>query len=153
MDYNPPPKPENAAEQPAERGSYEQEIPADPEYVYQENKRDLKHSGPGIASFVIALLSLIGYAISFVYVGVQATSIMNENNKLIADSAETIMYLGLSVLVLAAVNVIGAVIGIIGLTLRKRRKIFAVIGTVINAVILLVFMLLIASVLVNAGAV
>jgi len=57
------------------------------------------------------------------------------------------------VLLLAAVNVIGAVIGIIGLTLRKRRKVFAVIGTIINAVILLLFMLLIASVLVNAGAV
>ena len=149
MNYNPPPKPETDADQETSG----QVLSADPEYVYQENKRDLKHSGPGIASFVIALVTVAGYAISFLYVGAQASSILNENNKLLADSAEAIMYLGLSVLLLAAVNVIGAVIGIIGLTLRKRRKVFAVIGTIINAVILLLFMLLIASVLVNAGAV
>lgn len=152
MDHNPPPKPETAPSRPAEWGSSEQPIPADPAYVYQENKRDFKHSGPGIASFVIALFTLVGYAIAFVYVGAQASSIMNENNKLIADSAEAIMYLGLSVLILAAVNVIGAVTGIVGLTLRRRRKVFAVLGTIINAVILLVFMLLISMVLVNAGA-
>lgn len=153
MNYNPPPEPETGAAQPADRETSGQELSADPEYVYQENKRDLKHSGPGIASFVIALVTVAAYAITFLYVGAQASSILNENNKLIADSAEAIMYLGLSVLLLAAVNVIGAVIGIIGLTLRKRRKVFAVIGTIINAVILLLFMLLIASVLVNAGAV
>ncbi|MNW69258.1 hypothetical protein D3C74_482260 [compost metagenome] len=62
------------------------------------------------------------------------------------------MLLGLTVLILAAVNVIGAVTGIIGLTLRRRKKVFAIIGTVINAVILILFMLLIATVLVNAGA-
>ncbi|MNN94108.1 hypothetical protein D3C81_2126790 [compost metagenome] len=62
------------------------------------------------------------------------------------------MFLGLSVLILAAVNVIGAVVGIIGLTHRKRRKVFAIIGTIINGVILLLFMLLIATILVNAGA-
>ncbi|MNY82225.1 hypothetical protein D3C86_2242040 [compost metagenome] len=62
------------------------------------------------------------------------------------------MLLGLTVLILAAVNVAGAVVGIIGLTLRRRKKVFAIIGTVINAVILLLFMLMIATVLVNAGA-
>ncbi|MNW71115.1 hypothetical protein D3C74_507660 [compost metagenome] len=56
-------------------------------------------------------------------------------------------------LILAAFNVIGGVLGIIGLTLRKRRKVFAVIGTTINAVFLLVFMLIISTVLVNAGSV
>ncbi|NQX48469.1 hypothetical protein HQN87_24370 [Paenibacillus tritici] len=124
----------------------------EPENAYEENKRDYKHSGPGIASFVIALFTLVCYAITFVYVGAQAASLMNENNKLIADSAETIMYLGLTVLILVAVNVIGAVTGIIGLTLRRRRKVFAITGTIINAVLLLLFMLLLSTVLVNAGA-
>lgn len=152
MNNNPPPDPHNEAARPAEWDLSKQAAPADPD-VYQENKRDLKHSGPGIASFVIALFTIIGYAVSFMYVAVRASSFLNENNKLNADSAEMIMYLGLAVLILAAVNVIGSVIGIIGLTLRNRRKVFAVTGTIINAVILLVFMLLIASVLVNAGAV
>ncbi|WP_019912211.1 hypothetical protein [Paenibacillus sp. HW567] len=118
----------------------------------EPNKYALKHSGPGIASFVIALVTIIGYIITFVSVGVQASSILNENNQFLSDSAKTIMYLGLSVLILAAVNVIGGVIGIIGLTLRSRRKVFAIIGTIINGVILLLFMLMIATVLVNAGS-
>ncbi|MNI32080.1 hypothetical protein D3C87_1866610 [compost metagenome] len=56
-------------------------------------------------------------------------------------------------LILAAFNVIGGVLGIIGLTLRKRRKVFGIIGTIINAVFLLLFMLIISTVLVNAGSV
>ncbi|ETT79662.1 MULTISPECIES: hypothetical protein [Paenibacillus] len=150
MDYHTPPKSDTAATEPARWGSSEQDM--NPDYVYQENKRDYKHSGPGIASFVIALLTLVCYAITFVYVGAQASSLMNEHNKLIADSAETIMYLGLTMLILVAVNIIGAVTGIIGLTLRRRRKVFAIIGTIINAGFLLLFMLLLSVVLVNAGA-
>ncbi|WP_405109743.1 hypothetical protein MHH28_31930 [Paenibacillus sp. FSL K6-1217] len=150
MDYHSPPKPDTTAAEPARWDSSEHDT--NPDYVYQENKRDYKHSGPGIASFVIALLTLVCYAIIFVYVGAQAASLMNENKMLIAGSAETIMYLGLSMLILVAVNVIGAVTGIIGLTLRRRRKVFAVIGTIVNAAFLLLFMLLLSVVLVNAGA-
>ncbi|MNI35958.1 hypothetical protein D3C73_899950 [compost metagenome] len=99
------------------------------------------------------MITLIGYIIAFVVVGVRSTSLVNGSDSFIADSAESIFYLGLSVLILAAFNVIGGVLGIIGLTLRKRRKVFAVIGTTINAVFLLVFMLIISTVLVNAGSV
>lgn len=121
--------------------------------MYEENKRDFKHSGPGIASFVIGLFTLAGYIIAFIVVGVRSVSIVNGSDSFIADSAESIFYLGVSVLILAAFNVIGGVLGIIGLTLRKRRRVFAVIGTIINAVFLLLFMLIISTVLVNAGSV
>jgi hypothetical protein len=153
MDYNPPPRSE-LPEGPADPSLSGHGAPAniEPEYVFQENKRDFKHSGPGIASFIIALVTLVGYAVSFVFVGMQASDILSNSNDVIADSSETIMFLGLTVLILAAVNVIGAVIGIIGLTLRRRRKVFAIIGTIINGAILLLFMLLIATILVNAGA-
>lgn len=122
-------------------------------YVYEEMKQNSKHSGPGIASFVISLVTLLGYAISFLIVGGMASSIMNEAGNLSTDSSQSIMFLGLSVLVLAALNVIGVVIGIIGISLRKRRKVFGIIGTIINGLIILLFMLLVAAVLVNAGAV
>lgn len=61
------------------------------------------------------------------------------------------MLLGLTVIILAALNVIGVVIGIIGLSIRKRRKVFGIIGTIVNGVIILLFMLLITTFLVNAG--
>lgn len=120
--------------------------------LFQEHKENLKHSGPGIASFVIALVTFAGYVISFVMIGVQATSILRASSYNVSQASVVIMVLGLTVLILAALNVIGAVTGIIGLTLRSRRKVFAVIGTVINGVILLLFMLLISIVLVNAGS-
>ncbi|CQR54582.1 hypothetical protein [Paenibacillus riograndensis] len=128
-------------------------LPPQQHAMYEENKRDFKHSGPGIASFIIALITLIGYIIAFVVVGVRSSSLVNGSDSFIADSAEAIFYLGISVLILAAFNVIGGVLGIIGLTLRKRRKVFGIIGTIINAVFLLLFMLIISTVLVNAGSV
>lgn len=153
MEYNPPPKSDSQEARP-EASAFHPEISIspDPPYLYKENARDLKHSGPGIASFVIALVTFIGYAVSFVIVGAESSSNVNESNQLMAGSAEIFMFLGTTVLILAALNVIGAVIGIIGLTLHSRRKIFAVIGTVINGVILILFMLLIATVLVKAGS-
>lgn len=153
MDYNSSPK-SDAQEAgqnslfPGQNDLLKPEVP----YTYQANKRDFQHSGPGIASFVIALVTFIGYAITFVVVGKQASSILSESNSGINESAGTFMFLGVTVLILAAVNVIGAVVGIIGLTLRNRRKVFAVIGTIINAIILLLFMLLISTILVNAGS-
>lgn len=93
-----------------------------PGYGYEENKRDYKHSGPGIASFVIALVTVIGYAIAFVYAGMQATTILSSSNDVINDSSQAIMMLGLAVIILVAVNIAGAVVGIIGLTLRRRKK-------------------------------
>ncbi|MRN53095.1 hypothetical protein [Paenibacillus monticola] len=125
----------------------------EPPYVYEEMKQNFKHSGPGIASFVISVVTILGYAVSFLLVGGMASSIMNEAGNLSTDSSQSLMFLGLSVLVLAALNVIGVVIGIIGISLRKRRKVFGIIGTIINGLIILLFMLLVAAVLVNAGAV
>ncbi|WP_379160714.1 hypothetical protein [Paenibacillus sp. sgz5001063] len=127
-------------------------LPKEEKALDEASYRDLKHSGPGIASFIIALITFAGYIITFVVVGVNASSVTGGSDSFITNSAESIFYLGMSVLVLAAVNVIGTVIGIIGLTLRKRRKVYAVIGTIINGVILLLFMLMIATVLVNAGS-
>ena len=124
----------------------EQESPS-PEF-----QPPLKHSGPGIASFVISLVALLGYIISFIIVGVMASSILNEFGELSNDSSQAFLFLGLAILGLAALNVIGVVLGIIGISIRNRRKIFGIIGTIINGVIILVFMLLITTILVNAGA-
>ncbi|WP_410512094.1 hypothetical protein PaeBR_18920 [Paenibacillus sp. BR2-3] len=118
----------------------------------REVRYDLKHSGPGIASFVISIVTLIGYIVSFIIAGAMASSILDEFGEMSNDSSQAFLFLGLVVLGLAALNVIGVVLGIIGLSLRNRRKVFAIIGTIINAIIILVFMLLIATVLVNAGA-
>lgn len=118
---------------------------------YQMKDNDLKHSGPGIASFIISLVTIVGYIGLFLFIVVKASSMLTEDGSLTTDSSEAIVMLGLSVLILAALNVIGVVVGIIGLSLRKRRKVFGIIGTIINGLIILLFMLLTAIFLVNAG--
>ncbi|WP_313636959.1 hypothetical protein [Paenibacillus sp.] len=124
---------------------------ADSPSSYQKVDHDLQHSGPGIASFIISLVTIMGYAALFIFIIMKASSMVNENSNLLAESSQSIMLLGMSVIILSALNVIGVVIGIIGLSIRKRRKVFGVIGTIINGVIILLFMLLITIFLVNAG--
>lgn len=124
---------------------------AEPSSSYQGVEHDLQHSGPGVASFIISLVTILGYAAIFIFIIMKASSMVNENSKLIAESSKAIMLIGLSVITLSALNVIGVVIGIIGLSIRKRRKVFSVIGTIINGVIILLFMLLITTFLINAG--
>ncbi|AWV32666.1 hypothetical protein [Paenibacillus odorifer] len=124
---------------------------ADLSSTHQKVEHDLQHSGPGIASFIICLVSIIGYAAIFISIIMKSSSLVNENSELLSQSSQFIMLLGLTVIILAALNVIGVVIGIIGLSIRKRRKVFGIIGTIVNGVIILLFMLLITTFLVNAG--
>ncbi|WP_150267340.1 hypothetical protein [Paenibacillus tepidiphilus] len=153
MDNHPPPKPPDSAFQPEHpMPGYYAEQPQETPYEYRQSKQDMKHSGPGIASFVISMVTLIGYIVTLLYAGVQATTILESSSGPIASSSEVIMLLGVSVLVLLALNIIGGIVGIIGLTLRGRRKVFAVLGTVFNALFVLLFMLMVSAVLVNAGA-
>lgn len=125
--------------------------PTDWPSTYKEVERDLQHSGPGIASFIISLVTILGYAAIFIFIIMKSASMVNENSNILVESSQAIMLIGLTVIILSALNVIGVVVGIIGLSLRKRRKVFGIIGTVINAVIILLFMLLITSFLINAG--
>ncbi|GGF73415.1 hypothetical protein GCM10010912_18290 [Paenibacillus albidus] len=119
---------------------------------YQEERYGLKHSGPGITSFTISLVTLVGYIITFMIAGSMAGAIMNETDNLTVRTSESIMTLGMAVLGLIALNVIGVIVGIIGISLRGRRKIFGILGTILNGVIILLFMLMVSAVLVNAGA-
>lgn len=98
-----------------------------------------KHSGPGIASFIISLVSLLGYIISVAVAGAMMSPLLEEG---ITDSPDSNTVLGLGVvglifLTIIAANVIGVILGIIGTVIKQRRKIFAVIGLAINAVIVL----------------
>ncbi|WP_139084944.1 hypothetical protein [Bacillus sp. FJAT-27264] len=111
----------------------------------------MKHSGPGIASFVISMVTVLGYVIAFVIVGARASSVFDQSGNLLASASEIIITIGISVLILSALNVIGVVVGIVGLALRNRRKVFGIIGTITNGVIVLLFMMLISTVFVNAG--
>lgn len=146
MDNQYPPTPDQPQKDYA-RDSGEFASPYDP---YPE---PLKHSGPGIASFVIALVSVAGYIVGFIVAGsVLASAIEMYGPDLTPDSSQAFLLLGIIMLALLALNVVGTVVGIIGLVLRNRRKVFAIIGVILNALILLLFMVLISAALAQVGA-
>jgi hypothetical protein len=101
--------------------------------------RVFKHSGPGIASFVLSMLSLLGYIASVALLGAIVSPSFNVES-LNSPSKELIQILGSVVLLLllfVILNVIGLILGIVGSVLKNRRKLFSVLGLIINGVILL----------------
>lgn len=105
----------------------------------------LKHSGPGIASFVISILSLLGYGIFAAY-SINVIAQFGRNQLALTEA--NILQSGIIVVTLIflgciALNLIGTVVGVIGLALKNRKKTFAIIGTILNGLMLVLFIILI----------
>ena len=113
------------------RYGYEDDFDDDPyrrRSRYDEDDRPLKHSRFGIASFILALVAGVFEFILIAIAGVlsaQAGSELDEN------SPEA-MLIGLGVLGGFAVNLISLGLAIAGLCERRRNKVFAILGLVIN---------------------
>ncbi|CAM4375851.1 DUF4064 domain-containing protein [Saccharibacillus endophyticus] len=108
----------------------------------------LKHSGVGIASFVLSLISIALYvvfvvsAIGVVYSLAEVGSTVDFDVN--SATEEQLMSVGLSAIVLifsvlgaAVLNLVGAILGIVGIVSKTRKRVFAVIGTVLNGLCLL----------------
>ncbi|WP_438349585.1 hypothetical protein ACP8HI_02595 [Paenibacillus sp. FA6] len=112
----------------------------------------LKHSGLGIASFVLAIVSLLGYIASVALIGAKISPYLNGEG-LPASSEELFQIVGgvvLLALLFVLLNVIGFVLGIIGVVLKNRMKIFAIFGLIMNGVIVLCLALLFIIIVINA---
>jgi hypothetical protein len=114
----------------------------------------LKHSGLGITSFVLSLVSIVSFVVLTVVIGIlisnsiDFTAIVDTNrNPKMTDQEifnkvqPLIGYLILYPLILVIV-VIGLILGIVGLARPGFKKVFAVIGTVLNGLSLLFVLLL-----------
>ncbi|WP_336760767.1 hypothetical protein [Paenibacillus sp. USHLN196] len=115
--------------------------PYPPDYERQP-LAPLKHSGPGIASFVIGLLAILGYLLIFFI----ATMAVNESIGVLTPlQAEelalhpAVILASLAILVCLILNLVGSILGIIGLVLKNRKKVFAMIGTILNGIMILLF--------------
>jgi hypothetical protein len=99
-----------------------------------------KHSGIGIASFVISLGAALAIFLVFVIAGImQSTTPGGMNEK----SAGTII-VGFSIVGLLFVNLVAIGLGLGGLVKKGNKKIFAVLGTVISSGVMLITIILIA---------
>ncbi|NIK70000.1 MULTISPECIES: hypothetical protein [unclassified Paenibacillus] len=108
-----------------------------------------KQSGLGIASFILALVTLllvVGCVISatvFVSnVTGDAQGFLNEVENMESEGTlpsdlVPIMIAGLCIIASIGVAIIGLILGIVGAVQKNRRKVFAIIGIVLNGLIVL----------------
>ncbi|PRH83696.1 hypothetical protein [Arenimonas caeni] len=90
----------------------------------------IKHSGLGIASTVIAVLAglvMLGAIFYAGYVG------MNEPGGQLSETDPRAITIGVLMLGSMAVLLLGAILGIAGLFVGERKRVFSWIGLVLNA--------------------
>lgn len=87
-----------------------------------------KHSGPGIASFVLSILGGLFIVTAIVSAAVMSTA----NNKAFADDSTETIILGFTIIGLLVMDLIALTLGIVGLCQSDRKKIFAALGSLFS---------------------
>lgn len=107
-------------------------------YGYDE-KQSYKHSGLGIASFVIALVSIVTFIVG---------GIITYNSVVAGISPEEVMQpsplvalIGILFIGCMISSVVGLILGIIGVFSRRKKKVLAVWGIILNLIITAIFTL------------
>jgi hypothetical protein len=107
----------------------------------------LKQSGLGIASFVIGLICIIGLIGTTLFIGASVADFVTPDGTALSEAeiqAKVMDNMGFIVAVLLFMaslflSLVGLILGIIGLVVKNRRKVFAVIGTVLNGLLIVGF--------------
>jgi hypothetical protein len=124
------------------RGGYERERrqrdwdDRDRDDRYRDRPRTRPQAGsslPGILSFGLSLVVGPGVFLLFLIAGLMASSGPGGP----PPQSPAIMILGALVILALALMVVGLVLGIVGLVMPANLKVFAVLGTVFNALLLL----------------
>lgn len=120
------------AEGKAKMDNYESYYQA-PQQVYGPPNYDLKHSGFGIASFVIALLCGFGEFALVMVLGFLESSTPGG----IDEESAVAVVLGLALFGGVVLAFVGLVLGLVGLVTANRKKVFAVLGLMFNAMLVM----------------
>jgi hypothetical protein len=88
-----------------------------------------KHSGIGIASFII---SILGGILTFVVILIAGAIEGSTPGGMDENSAEAIV-IGLSIISLFFLNILAVGLGVGGLVQKERKKIFAILGTIFSS--------------------
>ncbi len=101
-------------------------------YSEPEEYRISKHSGFGIASFVITLAAGTLEFVLIVIAGILETTTPGG----IDEKSPIAMLLGAVLIGGLLINLMGIIFGIVGLCQRDRKKPFAILGVVIGSLVL-----------------
>ena len=93
----------------------------------------MKHSGIGIASFVISILSGLSLFAGFTFAGMAQVS---EPGSLDEASTQTVI-IGLAIIFFFITSLVAFGLGLGGLFQQQRKKVFAILGLVISSVMIL----------------
>lgn len=128
-------------------------VPQHPEAVSSGTDPDrvlapqpLKHSGLGIASFLIAVTMLAAMIASFAaIIGLTADMFVgNEwpDEQAVLDKSPIIVLFAFFIVGALLLDLVGATLGIVSLFQKNRRKLFGILGTVLSLLPLAGFALL-----------
>lgn len=87
-----------------------------------------KHSGPGIASFIISLVASMAM---FVLIGIAGVLEVSTPGGMDEDSPAAVL-IGLCMFLLLGLELLAAGLGVAGVLQQARRRVFAVLGLVIS---------------------
>ena len=91
-----------------------------------------RHSGMGIASFVIGLLASVATLAVFAYAGYAQVTTPGG----ISETSPVAMLIGLVILGCGGLLFLGLILGIAALFQSDRRRVFGVLGLLVNGVVL-----------------
>ncbi|MPM87769.1 hypothetical protein SDC9_134869 [bioreactor metagenome] len=104
-----------------------------------DEKQNYKHSGIGIASFVIALVSIV----IFIAGGIITynSAIAGVSSEEVIQASPIVVIIGILFIGCMISSVVGLVLGVIGVFARKKKRVFAVWGIILNLIITSIFTL------------
>lgn len=117
-------------------------------------EREDGHSRMGIASFVIAIVAVVAIVVLFVVAGFltaqlsQGIDFQNATPQELQQDLQNspgfigLALAGIGIFVCLLVSLVGFVLGVAGIVQGRRKRLFAILGSVFNGLVLLVFALL-----------
>ena len=95
---------------------------------FEQQQQELPHAGFGVASFILACISLVGMFAAVAAAGYLVAS----KPELIQQNVGIMMAVGLAVIAFGGLLVISAMLAIVGLLQSNRKKVFAILGLVLS---------------------
>ena len=118
---------------------YQQNM-ANGENLYQQHYQPMKHSGIGIASFMISIVSGL-----FLFLLVAIAGIIEATTPGGIDEESPVeIVLGLGIILGFGLNLVGIGLGIAGVIQKNRKRTFAVLGLVFNLGIIILHIAIVA---------
>lgn len=101
---------------------------------------DRKNSRFGIASFILSIVTLLGYILLGALGTTMIEPYMTENGPLLEPTQETLeamTTLAAVFIIVMIINITGLVLGVVGCFSKTRKRAVAVIATIVNGVVII----------------